>query len=1738
MADAQSNIKVSIDTAEALANIKNLQRQISAFHTSMAKGGAAANAVTAQMQQGLINSINATGKFSAQMKTIRTTTESFTNSLEKNKFSLGEYFRYAGGASKTFGRLFKSEFETINKVARENVKDLQTQYIKMGRDANGAMKAIAVRPLSLDMNDLATKTMIASEKQALLNQLLKQGSTNLLNFGKNTQWAGRQLMVGFTLPLISVGAAASKTFMDMETQAIRFKKVYGDLFTPASETQAALEGITELGKQFTKYGIAVSQTVGLAAEAAAAGFQGLDLQRQTTAATKLSILGQVDSQKALETTIALQNAFSMSSENLAESIDFLNAVENQTVLSLDDVSTAIPKAAPIVQQLGGDVKDLAFFMTAMKEGGINASEGANALKSGLASLINPTGKAAAMLEGFGINAKKIVVDNKGDLKKTVIEFATALNQLDPLNRAQAIEQMFGKFQFSRLSTLFANVTKEGTQAARVLDLAGSSVQELASLSEKELGMTSESAMNKFKGAVENLKLSLVPVGEEFLKAVTPIAEFVSKILDRFNNLGDGTKKIIVTLTAVIAGLGPILLMTFGLLANGVANIIKGFTAMKTLFNKTGQSSATLGTEVKYMTLEQRNAAAVAASLDQVHRTLAQTFTAEAASVDKLTAAYARAIAAQNNFMPTRMPVGRGPIKKRAEGKPAVVGGTGNQDSELALLMPGETVIPTKMSKKYGGLINGMIADNIPGYRKGLGTGTAVDIPGGFAAAHFGGSEYRSGADLLNMVQGLDTAFARQIRTMVAEVEGGLDRIFTVFSNEVIGTSTELNRAVGKTGSGKTAPIDLAKRDLIGSGAATRDIELQRQLESAGVSIDEIRTINKKVTDSIKVGFKKLGSKATVTAEEIDKLVDDAYSEVAKQDTRVAEARSRMKNITAVTDPRNDSRVALSNDPYTKARKSGKYYAGMERAVGAENVPYERNARFKITNQMADEIGLSSGDAARVYKQFSDEVKVKLAGLRGDITKFSAEFAKQAEIAGIKTGNAYKVGVDKSGLKDIYVESRQRKSPHPLAAKDGAEDGRAYSTAVQKSIDRQNRKLAKQGNSSVGGNVSGGTTILAAPSRMSKAKGAVGKVGSKFAGRGAAVGMAGNSAMIAAAFLPGKMGELAQKIMPAVFGFQALSMVLKLLPGPFKLVAVGMAATALIIKGVNALREKERVAIEGLGDAATVSEKKLKTLGDFFGIVPTKIDFLSRDNATTTGANAQEQSAIDSLQTNEAFQKDFKKDIESLRKGTSEQAKLVFDSIAIQLRGSGFAKEQIDLIIKALQEESGKTDFKFDFANIDLSTDKGILNFDKNFTAILKDIDAGISQIFISSQRGASGVITQYADGAKQNIKLAADAANGFINGLRAQLENGTISAEQFAQGFARISSAIATMPKPEQTILLNEMMKALPKNLQKAAQGITGTGNKLAIMEAQALGLTGALSGAIEAMLILQNTTVSGPDDAIRVYNAEKVIKSFNAARDAARKALGKLTSSPAAADVKDYQNPDDGTGKGKDKLTAEEQYIKLLEKEINKLEAKRNAQKAANEEVQRQIDLQMKLQDLASQAVQAKISGNYIEAAMLGQQSRNVQMEFNKETELRKKDAEIDALRARVTEIKDGAKLTSAEKAKLPKKANGGLIKGPGTGRSDSIRATLGYAGGGSIRVSNGEFVVKASSVKDYGINAMNAVNNGTAEISTNSGGTVYNINMPITSNSASPEGVANEVIRRLKVELNKNNKSNAVRI
>jgi len=743
LSDVNANIGINFDTQQALASLRQLQAGLSRFNQSLTQGNIAAENAQKGLNAQLMQSINATGKFVASQKVVAGSTSAFTTALEKNQLSMGEYFRFTAAAAtantKVFSKMFAHERDIFNRARKDRVKSLQTQYIQL-TSANGELvKVLQVVPKHLQMvngkyADYATRTQMAAQRQQMMNQLLKQGSTQLLNFGKNTQWAGRQLMVGLTVPLTMLGGFASKVFREMEQSVIAFTRVYGDMTTSGDATNKAIADIQRLAKEFTKYGIAAKDTIEMAAKAAAMGLTGNDLNAQVISATRLAVLGQVEQQQALETTISLQNAFGISSEQLAEKINFLNAVENQTVLSIEDLTIAVPKAGPVIKQLGGSVEDLAFFMTAMKEGGINASEGANALKSGLASMINPSKKAAGFLADLGINIKGLVEANAGNLKGTVIGFAKALDTLDPLNRARAIEQMFGKFQFARLSTLFQNVTKDSSQAARALGLAGASVEELAILSERELGKVEDAVGVKFQKSIEQLKLELIPIGKTFLQALTPVVEFLGKILAKFNNFSDGTKKAFAIVIGVVGGLAPVALMTFGLFMNAIANGIKLFAALRSGMAKLNGQNNVLGGGFDYLTQQEIEQLAQTNALHTSHQQLISTFNVESGAVNALAAAYAnaasqaRTLAASSPGLFNTVPgpvgavAGLPPVQKFAKG--GVVPGTGNKDTVPSMLTPGEVVLTTDTVKKNPELVAALLTGTVKKY------GTSTQSEGG------------------------------------------------------------------------------------------------------------------------------------------------------------------------------------------------------------------------------------------------------------------------------------------------------------------------------------------------------------------------------------------------------------------------------------------------------------------------------------------------------------------------------------------------------------------------------------------------------------------------------------------------------------------------------------------------------------------------------------------------------------------------------------------------------------------------------------------------------------------------------------------------------------------------------------------------------------------------------------------------------------------------------------------------
>ena len=556
------------DVHKVTASLSKLQEQLANSNKMMANQ-------IAVMNRSFADTLRSTGQFSTHFVSLQSDVEKFGKNLDGGKLKLNQYFNTFRDHARTSGGL-------IRELAKQQVALQNSVLQPLGRNAQGLMQFNVHVPRGLD--EVKNKSAILRQEMQILNKVIQDGATGLINWGKNTQWAGRQLTVGLTVPLVAFGAQAAKAFREADQELVRLTKVYGDVAgTSAAELGRVRNEVSATAKEISAaMGVSFKETIGLAADIAATGKTGDELLGSIKETTRLAVLGEVDRQEAMKATLAIQSAFKQNTDELSESINFLNAVENQTSTTLNDLVEAIPKAGPVIQGLGGSVQDLALYLTAMREGGINASEGANALKSALASLINPTDVAVGKFQSLGIDLLGIVNNNAGNLTGTLMALQGALDNLDPLQKQQAIEQLFGKFQFSRLNALFENLGRQGSQTLQVLDLMKASTGELASVADRELAAVTESASGKYRRAIESLRASLAEVGEQFLTINTVLIQVIDKIVQFANNLPGPVKQILALAGGFTAIIGPVIMLT-GVLANFFGYLLKGAFHMKAFF---------------------------------------------------------------------------------------------------------------------------------------------------------------------------------------------------------------------------------------------------------------------------------------------------------------------------------------------------------------------------------------------------------------------------------------------------------------------------------------------------------------------------------------------------------------------------------------------------------------------------------------------------------------------------------------------------------------------------------------------------------------------------------------------------------------------------------------------------------------------------------------------------------------------------------------------------------------------------------------------------------------------------------------------------------------------------------------------------------------------------------------------------------------------------------------------------
>ena len=415
----------------------------------------------------------------------------------------------------------------------------------------------------------------------LASAAMTASGEGMVKWGKNQQWAGRQLMVGFTIPLMAFGAVAGKAAYDVDAAMTRIMKVYDTTATNVigkqrEMDQLRVESMSMATQVAKRYGQSLKDTLGIEADLAATGLKGQALQQSTVAVTRAATLGELDKQNAIKATIALQSVYGDSAEQLTKDFNYMNAIENATSLSMQDFIDAIPRGAGVMKNMGVNLKEMGIILVALKQNGIGATEGMNGMRSAAQRLLMITPKAeetwGRLLPDAG-KLQAIVQINKGEFIPTLQAMGEAMKGLEPYEQQEIIARVFGVYQANKIYAVLNGLINKTGQVATAYQVMAQSSSKNSATAQAELDKLANSASGRFKRALESIKAQLAVVGEPFLEAGAEILGFIKKLFDFFNALPDVVKKTMSYLVIGGAILGPIIMLS-GLFVNLGGQIFK------------------------------------------------------------------------------------------------------------------------------------------------------------------------------------------------------------------------------------------------------------------------------------------------------------------------------------------------------------------------------------------------------------------------------------------------------------------------------------------------------------------------------------------------------------------------------------------------------------------------------------------------------------------------------------------------------------------------------------------------------------------------------------------------------------------------------------------------------------------------------------------------------------------------------------------------------------------------------------------------------------------------------------------------------------------------------------------------------------------------------------------------------------------------------------------------------------
>lgn len=391
-------------------------------------------------------------------------------------------------------------------------------------------------------------------------------STSFTTVGKTLESAGKSLTLGVTTPIIGAGTAITKVSSTFESEMSKVVALSG----------ATGDELVNLSEKAKEMGATTKYTASEAAQGmqymALAGWDTAEMLDGIEPVLKLAGAAEMDLGRASDIVTDALTAMGLQAKDAAHFTDVLTTTMANSNTDVDQMGEAFKYAAPLAGTLGYSIEDLGVALGTMANAGIKGEQAGSTLRNIITNMTSPTDDCADAMER--LNLSLFNADGSArPLRSVMNDLRSSMQGLTEEEQLQLAEAIAGKRGLSGLLAVVNATENEWRDLVGVIDQSNGATEKMY-----------QTMQDNFKGQLTILKSTFETIALDFGEVLLPILKKVVEKVQEFatwlHGLSKAEKERIVRIAAIVAALGPLLLI-LGKFSTAIGSIISTVSKLKT-----------------------------------------------------------------------------------------------------------------------------------------------------------------------------------------------------------------------------------------------------------------------------------------------------------------------------------------------------------------------------------------------------------------------------------------------------------------------------------------------------------------------------------------------------------------------------------------------------------------------------------------------------------------------------------------------------------------------------------------------------------------------------------------------------------------------------------------------------------------------------------------------------------------------------------------------------------------------------------------------------------------------------------------------------------------------------------------------------------------------------------------------------------------------------------------------------